>query len=268
MAIVLFPTLVITNVIYERAVSAHFTRAQDQLGEFSAGVHESFEGVQLVKSYGAEERETERLAGLAEQVRASRLKAIRIRSWFEGLLDVIPSLANISLVVIGAARIQSSDLTVGEFSSAIFLFTLLVLPVRLIGFALSELPRSIAAWTRVRTVVNEPLEADPGRRDRRSPRPASASNCTACRSCTRARSCRRVDRRRPVGTGRFGHRARRPDRVGQEHPVDARRRPRGADHRESCGSPRACARSCSRRRSCSAARVADNVRMGGEYSDE
>ena len=56
--------------VYERAVSAHFARAQDQLGEFSAGVHESFEGVQLVKSYGAEERETERLAGLAEQVRS------------------------------------------------------------------------------------------------------------------------------------------------------------------------------------------------------
>jgi ATP-binding cassette, subfamily B, bacterial len=160
-AIILFPTLVVTNVIYERAVSVHFARAQDQLGEFSAGVHESFEGVQLVKSYGAEDRETERLAGLAEQVRASRLKAIRMRSWFEGLLDVIPSLANILLVVIGAARIQSSDLTVGEFSSAIFLFTLLVLPLRLIGFALSELPRSIAAWKRVRTVVEEPLEADP-----------------------------------------------------------------------------------------------------------
>jgi len=160
-AVVLFPTLVVTNVVYQRAVSVHFSRAQDQLGEFSAGVHESFEGVQLVKSYGAEERETERLAGLAEQVRASRLKAIRIRSWFEALLDVIPSLANVVIVVIGAARIQSSDLTVGEFSSAIFLFTLLVLPLRLIGFALSELPRSIAAWTRVRTVVDEPLEDDP-----------------------------------------------------------------------------------------------------------
>ncbi len=40
-----------------------------------------------------------------------------MRSWFEALLDVIPSLANILLVVIGAAQIQSSDLTVGEFSS-------------------------------------------------------------------------------------------------------------------------------------------------------
>ena len=160
-AVVVFPLLLATNVIYERSVSAHFTRAQDQLGEFSAGVHESFEGVQLVKSYGAEARETERLAGLADQVRASRVKAIRLRSWFEALLDVTPSLTNILLVAIGAWRVRSGDVTIGEFTSVIFLFTLLVFPLRLIGYTLSELPRSMAAWQRIRDVLDEPVEADP-----------------------------------------------------------------------------------------------------------
>lgn len=163
-AVVVFPVLLATNVVYEKSVSKHFTRAQDQLGEFSAGVHESFEGVQLVKSYGAEERETERLAGLADRVRASRVLAIRLRSWFEALLDVIPSLTNISLVVIGALRVRSGDVTVGEFSSVIFLFTLLVFPLRLIGYTLSELPRSMAAWRRIRTVLDEPIEPDPADR--------------------------------------------------------------------------------------------------------
>jgi len=160
-AVVVFPLLVGTNVVYERSVTAHFTRAQEQLGEFSAGVHESFEGVQLVKSYGAEERETERLSGLADRVRVSRFQAIRLRSWFEALLDVIPSLTNIGLVVIGAVRVRSGDVTVGEFSSVIFLFTLLVFPLRLIGYALSELPRSLAAWRRIRAVVDEAVEPDP-----------------------------------------------------------------------------------------------------------
>lgn len=160
-AIVVFPLLVATNVAYEKSVSVHFERAQDQLGEFSAGVHESFEGVQLIKSYGAEDRETERLAGLADRVRASRVKAIKLRSWFEALLDVIPSLTNILLVVIGAVQVKAGNVTVGEFSSVIFLFTLLVFPLRLIGFTLSELPRSIAAWERVRTVCEEPLDPDP-----------------------------------------------------------------------------------------------------------
>ncbi|RLE16969.1 MAG: hypothetical protein DRJ50_14575, partial [Actinobacteria bacterium] len=63
-AIIVFPLLVFINVIYESAVAGHFTRAQRQLGDFSAGVHESFEGVQLVKAYGAEQRETDRLAAL------------------------------------------------------------------------------------------------------------------------------------------------------------------------------------------------------------
>jgi ATP-binding cassette, subfamily B, bacterial len=160
-AVIVFPLLVATNVVYERQVSAHFARAQHRLGEFSAGVHESFEGVQLVKSYGAEERETERLSGLADQVRVSRVHALRLRSWFEALLDVIPSLTNILLVVIGSVRVRSGDISIGELSGVIFLFTLLVFPLRLIGFTLSELPRSIAAWNRIQTVLREPIEDDP-----------------------------------------------------------------------------------------------------------
>lgn len=160
-AIVVFPLVVVTNVVYERAVSAHYERAQTQLGEFSAAVHESFEGVQLVKAYGAEARETARLTELADRVRASRVEAMARRSWFDALTDMIPALANIALVLLGAIRVESGDVTVGEFSSVIFLFTLLVLPLRLIGYALSELPRSMAAWNRIQTVVNEAVVPDP-----------------------------------------------------------------------------------------------------------
>ena len=168
-ALIVFPLLIGTNVVYERLVSGHFTVAQDRLGDFSAGVHESFEGVQLVKAYGAEARETVRLGGLAEHVRNARVQAISVRSWFEALLDVIPSLTNIALVVLGAIRVDSGDLTVGEFASVIFLFTLLVFPLRLIGYALSELPRSRAAWLRIQEVVDEPIEPDPRRRIGRAP---------------------------------------------------------------------------------------------------
>ncbi len=162
-AIVVFPMLVITNVVYERAVAVHFTVAQGRLGEFSAGVHESFEGIQLIKAYGAEQRETERLSALAGEILIPRVTAIRMRSWFEALLDLIPTLTNIALVVIGAIRVRSGDVTIGEFSGVIFLFTLLVLPLRLIGYALSELPRSMAAWQRIQAVVTEPVEPDPER---------------------------------------------------------------------------------------------------------
>jgi ABC-type multidrug transport system fused ATPase/permease subunit len=153
--------LIVINVGYQHRVERYFDAAQGHLGQFSAGVLESFDGVQLVKAFGAEERETERLASMAGDVRDARVKAVRLRSWFEALLELIPALANVAIVAIGARRVDSGDLSVGQLASAIFLFSLLVFPLRLIGFALSELPRSMAGWNRLREVLDAPLEDDP-----------------------------------------------------------------------------------------------------------
>jgi len=160
-AVVVFPILIGTNVLYQRRVDRYYTEAQDHLGKLSASVHESFDGVQLVKAYGAEQRETERLATIAGRLRDARVNAVRLRGSFEALLDVIPSLANVGLVLVGATRVRSGDVTIGELSGFIYLFTLLVFPLRLIGYVLSELPHSLAGWRRVQEVTEAPIEADP-----------------------------------------------------------------------------------------------------------
>ena len=160
-AIAVFPLLLATNVVYQRRVDRHFDAAQAELGRLSASVHESFEGVQLVKAYGAEQRETERLSEIAGRVRDSRVRAVYLRGTFDAALDVLPSLANVAIVVLGAYRVRSGDLTVGELTSFIYLFTLLVFPLRLIGYVLSSMPFSLSGWTRVREVLDEAIEADP-----------------------------------------------------------------------------------------------------------
>lgn len=160
-AVVVFPLLIALNVVYQRRVDRHFAAAQRELGAFSAGVHESFEGVQLIKAYGAETRETTRLAVIAGRVRDSRVRAIRLRATFEALLEFIPAATNLGLVVLGAQRVATGDLTIGALSGVIFLFTLLVFPLRLIGWTLSELPRSLAGWDRVREVIDDPMLPDP-----------------------------------------------------------------------------------------------------------
>jgi ATP-binding cassette subfamily B protein len=160
-AVAVFPILIGLNVVYERVVNRHFTRAQEALGEFSGAVHESFEGVQLVKAYGAEPRETERLSAMAGEIRDARVHAVRLLANFEAALEAIPALTNIALVVVGALRVRSGDITVGQLSASVFMFTLLVWPLRFFGYALSELPRSYAGYRRVREVTDAPLDPDP-----------------------------------------------------------------------------------------------------------
>ena len=162
-AVAVFPGLIALNINYQRRVEQYFNTAQDELGNLSAAVHESFDGVTVVKSFGAEGRETERLAQIARRLREARLGAVRLRSTFESLLDGIPTVVNACLLVGGAYRVRSGDMTIGELTSFIYLFTLLVFPLRLIGFALSEVPHSLAGWNRIEDLLKQPLVADPAR---------------------------------------------------------------------------------------------------------
>lgn len=160
-ATAVFPFLIGLNVLYQRKVDRWFDIAQGELGSLSAAVHESFEGVTVVKAFGAEHRETERLAIIASRVQSARIEAIKLRSLFEAGLDFVPNFTNICLVVGGAFRVRSGDLTVGELASFIYMFTLLVFPLRLIGYALSEMPRSQAGFGRIQQLRKSPLLPNP-----------------------------------------------------------------------------------------------------------
>ena len=160
-AAAVFPALIILNVSYQRRVDQWYDLAQNELGDLSAATHESFEGVTVVKAFGAELRETERLAGIASRVRGARVQAIRLRSAFETLLDVIPNATNVGIVLLGSIRVRDGHLSLGELTSFVYLFTLLVFPLRIIGYALSEFPRSQAGYGRVRFLVDQPRGADP-----------------------------------------------------------------------------------------------------------
>ncbi|MFM7829832.1 MAG: ABC transporter transmembrane domain-containing protein, partial [Actinomycetota bacterium] len=168
-AVCVFPILLSLNIGYQRRIDRYYNQAQKELGTLSEAVHESFDGVMVVKSFGAEQRETARLADITARLRDARIDAVAIRSMFEAMLDAIPTLINIALIVLGALRVRSGDMTVGELSSFIYLFSLLMFPLRIIGYLFSEIPHSVAGWRRVNEVLRAPIGSDPALKISRSP---------------------------------------------------------------------------------------------------
>ena len=160
-AVVVFPILLLLNIGYQRRIDRYYNLAQKELGSLSEAVHESFDGVMVVKSFGAETRETQRLANISSRLRDARIDAVGIRSTFEAMLDAIPNLLNIALIVLGSYRVKSGNMSVGELSSFIYLFSLLVFPLRIIGYLFSEIPHSVAGWRRINEVLEEKLLRDP-----------------------------------------------------------------------------------------------------------
>lgn len=160
-ATLVFPVMLVMNVLYQRKVDRFYRTAQDELGSLSEAAHESFDGVLVVKAFGAEGRETERLAEISRRLRRARKQAVNLRSTFESLIDATPSLVNIAIIAFGALRIRSGDMSIGDLSSFVYLFTLVTLPLRIVSYLFSELPHSLSGWDRVQEVLTEPIIASP-----------------------------------------------------------------------------------------------------------
>lgn len=157
---VMVPAVVCANAVYQRRVVVPGARVQACFGQVSAVAHESFDGAYVVKAYGQAAKECDRFAAKARQLRDAKQNLLRKDAALDVALELIPSLAMLSLVMVGAWRVDSGAISVGTLVGFVNLFSLLVVPIRVVGYSLGDLPRVLAGYDRVREVLNEPV---PGR---------------------------------------------------------------------------------------------------------
>jgi ABC-type multidrug transport system fused ATPase/permease subunit len=151
--IVVFPLVFITNFLYSQVMSPRMQRAQQLRAEVSEIAHESFDAGLVVKTLGREEEETRRFAARAEELRDGLIAVGRVRGLFDPLMDALPTLGTLVALLVGAGRVAAGDLTAGDLVSVAYLFSLLALPVRAIGWVLADLPRALAGYDRVTPVL-------------------------------------------------------------------------------------------------------------------
>jgi ATP-binding cassette subfamily B protein len=161
LGLLVVPAILLLNLAFQRRVERPTTLGQERLGDMSAVAHESFDGALVVKALQAEEAEGRRFADKAELLRDARIEAARVTANFEASLDALPALATVALLVIGVWRIEQGAITAGTLVGLINLFTLLIWPLRLIGYVLGDMPRAVAGYERVAAVLVEPLPPDP-----------------------------------------------------------------------------------------------------------
>ena len=166
---VLFPTLALMNRTFARRMEAPARRAQERIGVLSAVAHESIDGALVVKTLGRERAETERLAVQASMLRDDRVEGGYVRATFDAALEALPTLASALLLMVGAWRVSTGAVTLGELISFIALFGLLSWPMRFIGWILEELPRAVVGYERLERVFNEEVTVLPPERPRPLP---------------------------------------------------------------------------------------------------
>ncbi|MDT0276920.1 ABC transporter ATP-binding protein [Blastococcus goldschmidtiae] len=151
--LVVFPLVFVINALYSQVMSPRQQRAQQLRAEVSEIAHESFDAALVVKTLGREESETERFTARAGELRDGLIAVGRVRGLFDPLIESLPNLGTLAVLLVGAHRVADGAIDVGALISIAYLFTLLALPIRAIGWVLAELPRALAGYDRITPVL-------------------------------------------------------------------------------------------------------------------
>ena len=160
--LVVFPLVFVLNAVYSQVMSPRMQRAQQLRAEVSEIAHESFDAGLVVKTLGREDVESARFTERAEELRDGLVAVGRVRGLFDPLMEALPNLGTLAVLVVGAGRVASGDTDAGDLVSIAYLFTLLALPIRAIGWVLADLPRALAGFDRVTPVLDATGETPHG----------------------------------------------------------------------------------------------------------
>jgi ABC-type multidrug transport system fused ATPase/permease subunit len=152
--LLVFPLVMVVNVVFQRLSSPIFTRIQALRAELSEIAHESFDGAMVVKTLGREGEETDRFAAKARVLRDEGIRAGRIRAAFDPFLESLPNLGVLAVLGVGVWRVRSGVADPGDVVTVAYLLTIVAFPIRSIGWMLGEFPRSVVGFARVSRVLD------------------------------------------------------------------------------------------------------------------
>ena len=128
--------------------------AQQQVGEVAAIVDEAIGGVRVVKGFGQEEQETQRMEAASEDLFGSRLRMIRFTARYNPALTAIPSLGLVGVLALGGWLAIHGHVTLGTFLAFSSYLAQLTGPVRVLTSLVTIGQEARASAIRVFEVID------------------------------------------------------------------------------------------------------------------
>ena len=104
--------------------------AQQQAAGVAGVVDGAITGVRVVKGFGQEEQEIERLEGASGWLYASRVRAVRLMARYNPALQAVPALGQVGVLALGGWLAINGSITIGTFFAFSAYLAQLVGPVR------------------------------------------------------------------------------------------------------------------------------------------
>lgn len=143
------PVMMVISLRMRRTVYPAAWVAQHQEGEVAQVVEDVVSGVRVVKGFGQEIRELQRLIVEASNLYAHRMRNVRLQAKFQPALTAMPRLGQLFVVLYGGYMVFNGEITLGTFLAFNVYLLLLLAPVQVLSFFLPMMQMVRASGERI-----------------------------------------------------------------------------------------------------------------------
>lgn len=138
---------------FSNSVHPAVREVQQEQAQLATVVEETVSGVRVIKGFGAEQVQADKLEVEADDIKSASLKAAVIRARYLPFIDLLPATGLIAVLAVGGHRVLNGELSIGQLVAFNFYVQLLVWPLRTIGMTIAFGQRAAAALERIDHVL-------------------------------------------------------------------------------------------------------------------
>ena len=148
------PLLAAVSFAYRRRVRASSRRQRAQEGEMASRANEALSAMPLVKAFGSEGLERDRVTGPSARRMVLGIEVSRLQARFDGLVGVLVGVGTVAVVVAGVRRVSAGALTAGDLVVFASYASRANTPMRRVAREATRVARTMARADRVAEILS------------------------------------------------------------------------------------------------------------------
>lgn len=149
LAFVPIPIIVWGSIRYQKRLEPLYAQVREAVGELSATLSANLSGIQTIKAFTAEARESARLGRVSQEYREVNQNAIKYSSAFVPLIRMVILSGFTCTLVLGGWMVLNGRMEVGIYSVLVFMTQRLLWPLTRLGETLDLYQRAMASTHRI-----------------------------------------------------------------------------------------------------------------------
>lgn len=153
----LLPMPVMALVIKRNGDALHerFRVAQAAFSSLNDRTQESLTSIRMIKAFGLEDRQSAQFAADAEDTGKKNMRVARIDARFDPTIYIAIGTANLLAIGGGSWMVLQGSMTLGQLTSFVMYLGLMIWPMLALAWMFNIVERGSAAYSRIRTMLEE-----------------------------------------------------------------------------------------------------------------